>query len=260
MPYVTSEGIRIHYEVEGDGPPLVLLHGFAWKAKNWYWAGYVDALKSYYRLILVDARGHGESDKPHDPTAYTLSLHVGDVVAVLDALNLRAAHFWGYSMGGWIGFGMAKYAPQRVDAMLIGGQHPYAYSLPAGIRLDGSDPQAFFEAFFARIGEDFATLPPERRAETFANDCRALAAAQQDRPSLEDVLPTMKMPCLLYVGEADGRFLPAQACVKQMPNVTFLSFPRLNHTEAFYRADVILAQVTKFLQTQRERLNAVQSV
>ncbi len=100
MPYVTSKGIRIHYEVEGDGPPLVLLHGFAWKAKNWYWAGYVDALKPYNRLILVDARGHGESDKPYDPTAYTLSLHVGDVIAVLDALNLRAAQFWGYSMGG----------------------------------------------------------------------------------------------------------------------------------------------------------------
>jgi len=155
---------------------------------------------------------------------------------------------------------MAKYAPQRVDAMLIGGQHPYAYSLPAGTRPDGPDPQAFFEAFFARIGEDFATLPPERRAETFANDCRALAAAQQDRPSLEDVLPTMKMPCLLYVGEADGRFLPAQACVKQMPNVTFLSFPGLNHTEAFYRADVILAQVTKFLQIHRTGRNTVQSV
>jgi pimeloyl-ACP methyl ester carboxylesterase len=253
MPYVTSKGIRIHYEVEGNGPPLVLQHGFAWKAKNWYWAGYVDALKPYYRLILVDARGHGASDKPYDPTAYSLSRHVGDVIAVLDALDLRAAHFWGYSMGGWIGFGMAKYAPQRVNAMLIGGQHPYARSLPAAPRPDGSDPQAYFEAFFARIGEDFATLPPERRAETFANDCRALAAAEQDRPSLEDVLPTMDMPCLLYVGEADGRFSRVQACVKQMPNVTFVSFPGLNHTDAFYRADVILAQVTKFLQTQRER-------
>jgi pimeloyl-ACP methyl ester carboxylesterase len=253
MPYVTSEGIRIHYEVEGDGPPLVLQHGFAGKAKNWYLAGYVDALKPYYRLILVDARGHGESDKLYDPAAYTLPLHVGDVVAVLDALNLRSAHFWGYSMGGWIGFGMAKYAPHRVDAMLIGGQHPYARRLRAATSPDGSDPQAYFEAFFARIDEDFATLPPERRAETFANDCRALAAAEQDRPSLEDVLPTMNMPCLLYVGEADSRFPRVQACVKQMPNATFVSFPGLNHTEAFYRADMILAQVTKFLRTQRQR-------
>jgi len=93
MPYVTSDGIRIHYEVEGDGPPLVLQHGFGQNASSWRLAGYVDALKPQYRLILVDARGHGESDKPYDPTAYTLPRHVGDVVAVLDALNLPAAHF-----------------------------------------------------------------------------------------------------------------------------------------------------------------------
>lgn len=256
MPYVTSDGIRIHYEVEGDGPPLVLQHGFGQKASSWRLAGYVDALKPQYRLVLVDARGHGESDKPYDPTAYTLSHHVGDVVAVLDALDLPAAHFWGYSMGGWVAFGMAKYAPERVGAMLIGGQHPYGRTLPASARLDGSDPQAFLEAFLERIGVDFATLPPERRAEVLANDFRALAAAQQDRPSLEDVLPTMRMPCFLYVGEADGVFPRAQACIKQMPNVTFVSFPGLDHGEAFYRGSVILAEAAKFLQKQRNHLKS----
>jgi len=250
MPYTISDGIRIHYEVEGDGPPLVLQHGFGQNASSWRLAGYVDALKPQYRLILVDARGHGESDKPYDPTVYTQSRHVGDVVAVLDALNLPAAHFWGYSMGGWIAFGMAKYAPQRVGVMLIGGQHPYGRTLPASVRLDGSDPQAFLEAFLGRIGVDLATLSPERRAEAFANDCRALAAAQQDRPSLEDVLPTMTMPCFLYAGEADSVFPRVQACVKQMPNVTFVSFPDLDHGEAFYRGAVILAEATKFLQTR----------
>ena len=257
MPYVTSEGIRIHYELEGEGPPLVLQHGFAQRATSWHLAGYVDALKLQYRLILVDARGHGDSEKPYDPTAYTLSRHVGDIVAVLDALSLRAAHFWGYSMGGWIGFGMAKYAPERVHAMLIGGQHPYERILPAAARLDGSDPQAFLDAFLARIGVDLATLPPERRAEVLANDCRALAAAQQDRPSLEDVPPTMTMPCFLYVGEADGVFPRAQACVKQMPNATFVSFPGLDHGEAFYQGAVILPQATKFLQAQRKHVKVV---
>jgi pimeloyl-ACP methyl ester carboxylesterase len=66
----------------------------------------------------------GRVTNPHDPAAYELPLHVGDIVAVLDALNLRRAPFWGYSMGGWIGFGMAKYAPERVQALIIGGQHP----------------------------------------------------------------------------------------------------------------------------------------
>jgi pimeloyl-ACP methyl ester carboxylesterase len=61
--------------------------------------GYVAALRSHHRLILVDARGHGGSDEPHDAAAYELNLHVGDIVAVLDALDVRVADFWGYSMG-----------------------------------------------------------------------------------------------------------------------------------------------------------------
>ena len=86
----------------------------------------MDALKGDYRLILVDARGHGQSDKPQDPSAYGLEKRVADVTSVVDAMGVAKAHFWGYSMGGWIGFGMAKYAPDRVDRLVIGGSHPYA--------------------------------------------------------------------------------------------------------------------------------------
>jgi len=72
MPYVDNNGIRIHYQVEGEGPPLVLQHGFTSSMRRWYLHGYVDAMKSAYQLVLVDARGHGQSDKPHDPAAYDL--------------------------------------------------------------------------------------------------------------------------------------------------------------------------------------------
>ena len=88
MPYAINQGIRIHYQVEGSGPPLVLQHGFFWSVEGWYRVGYVDALRTSYRLILVDARGHGASDKPHDDAAYSLPQHVADIVAVLDALYL----------------------------------------------------------------------------------------------------------------------------------------------------------------------------
>src|SRR4051812_9895736 len=74
MPYVTNDGVRIHYAVEGDGPPLLLHHGFTIDLTAWYAWGYVDALKEEYRLILIDARGHGASDKPHDPAAYEMDL------------------------------------------------------------------------------------------------------------------------------------------------------------------------------------------
>src|SRR5579859_4440923 len=117
MPYTNDSGIRIHYQVEGNGPALVLQHGFGDNLESWYELGYVDGLRRHYRLILLDARGHGGSDKPNDPNAYALHQRVGDVAAVLDALGVRHASFWGYSMGGWIGFGIAKYAPERFPAL-----------------------------------------------------------------------------------------------------------------------------------------------
>ena len=73
MPYADNDGIRIHYQVEGEGPPLVLQHGFSESVVDWYEVGYVDALRSDYRLILIDARGHGASDKPHDTDSYAVS-------------------------------------------------------------------------------------------------------------------------------------------------------------------------------------------
>src|SRR5690349_5576708 len=109
MPYVNNKGVRIHYEVEGEGPPLVLQHGSAGSLGDWRELGYVEALKQANRLILIDARGHGESDKPHDVAAYDIALRASDVVAVLNELGVREASYMGYSLGGWIGFGLAKH-------------------------------------------------------------------------------------------------------------------------------------------------------
>jgi len=247
MPYANHQGTRIHYEVEGEGPPLVLQHGFTGNLKRWYSFGYVDALKADYQLILVDARGHGASDKPHDPAAYALPLRVGDVLAVLDALHLDKVDYWGYSMGGWIGFGMAKYAAQRVHSLVIGGAHPYEQRLPASSRLDGSDPEAFLAALFGRLQVDAAAIPPALREELLANDFRALAAAQQDRPSLEDMLPTMTMPCCLYAGDADPLYPKVLECAQRIPHATTFAMPNLDHGAAFREAGLALPHVTQFL-------------
>jgi pimeloyl-ACP methyl ester carboxylesterase len=252
MAYAINQGVRIHYQVEGDGPPLVLQHGLFWRLEGWSRVGYVDALKPHYQLVLIDARGHGASDKPHDGTAYTLPQHVRDITAVLDALDISTAHFWGYSMGGWFGFGMAKYAAARVNSLIIGGAHPYERRLPVASRPDGADPEAFVGAFFQRMGLDRAALSPAEAAEFFDNDFRALAASLQDRPSLEDILPTMTMPCLLYVGELDGVFPQVEACVEHIPRGSLVSFPAVNHPEAFYRAELVLPHAMEFLQAVAE--------
>jgi pimeloyl-ACP methyl ester carboxylesterase len=80
MPYATHDGVRIYYETEGSGPPLLLHAGLSMSLNDWRDFGYVNALRDDYRLILLDPRGHGQSDKPHDPIAYAYNLLVGDVV------------------------------------------------------------------------------------------------------------------------------------------------------------------------------------
>ena len=77
---------------------------------------------------------------------------------------------------------------------------------------------------------------------------QALAAAMHDRDSLEDIVPTMTMPCFLFVGEDDPRFPKVQECVKSMPNATFVSLPDLNHSQANMRSDLVLPHVTMFLR------------
>jgi len=243
MPYVTNHGVRIHYEVEGSGAPLVLHHGVFGRGEIWQNFGYASVLKRDRRLILLDARGHGASDKPYEPSAYDLPLRVTDVTAVLDALQIDRADYWGYSMGGWIGFGMAKYAPQRCRSLILGGAHPFYENMQPFRDLMPQEPAAFA----AMIDKFFGSyLTPEIRTGMLANDLKALLALTQDRASLADVLPEMSMPCLLYVGEADPRFAHVQECVKVLANVTFFSLPGCDHVAGFARSDPVLPHVIGF--------------
>lgn len=244
MPYVDNQGVRIHFEIEGEGLPLVLQHGFTGSIKTWYQSGYVDELKKDYQLILIDARGHGASDKPHDAAAYAWHLRTKDIVSVLDNRQIKKAHFFGYSMGGAYGFTLAKYAPERVDSLIIGGAQPYALSFAAFRDVDGTDAEKFITALESFVGRQ---LTPEFEAKVLTNDLQALAAAAQDRPSLESVLPTMTMSCLLFAGKDDLAFPKVKKCAAQIPHATFVSLPNCNHAQAFTRADLVLPHVREFL-------------
>ena len=248
MPYVHSQGVRIHYQTEGEGPPLVLQHGFTDSLASWYECGYVPALQQHYRLILLDARGHGGSEKPHEPAAYQAQLFVADILAVLDHLHIPKAHFWGYSMGGRIGFTTAKYAPERVSSFIIGGAHPYQENRDAlAPWLQELQKGA---GAIAPLWE--VPLSPALQARLLANDIEAIVAYWRQRmesPGFAEMLSTLPMPCLLYAGEADGRYANAKGCVTHIPNATFFSLPGLKHAEGFFRSDLVLPHVTRFLAT-----------
>ena len=137
---------------------------------------------------------------------------------------------------------------------MIGGAHPYEHRLPAVSRLDGSDPEAFLAALHARLEVDPATIPPAVREEMLTNDFRALAAAQQDRPSLEDMLPTMTTPCCLYAGDADPLYPKFERCARSIPGATSFAIAGLDHSAVFRESKLVVPQVTKFLHGVTERI------
>jgi pimeloyl-ACP methyl ester carboxylesterase len=244
MPYAINGGVRIHYEVVGEGPPLVLHHGSFGSLDNWRDFGYVDPLKEGHQLILMDARGHGKSDKPHQSAEYSLTLRSSDVIAVLDDLEIAKTDFMGYSMGGWIGFGVARYAPNRFRSLILGGAHPFQESMQAFRAMLPKEPSAFPGLLEPGFG---VHLTPEIRKRLMASDLLALHALTLDREDFSDVLPTMRMPCLLFAGSADLRFPLVEECARRIPNSTFFSLVDRGHVAALAESDLVLPHLRAFL-------------
>src|SRR3954470_14115384 len=117
-----SNGVKIRSVTEGKGEPLVLLHGWMGDSSMWGRLDTNPATKEY-QLIAVDLRGHGKSDKPHDPEKYGPEM-AEDVVRLLDHLKLPKAHLVGYSMGAIVAGKVAATHPDRVSSVVYGGQAP----------------------------------------------------------------------------------------------------------------------------------------
>ena len=220
MPYIDNEGIKIYYEIEGDGPPVIVIHGFAsslevnWKQTNW-----VEALKDNYRLILIDCRGHGKSDKPHDKSNYGQKM-TEDVVKLMDHLSIEKANFLGYSMGAYMTFRLLLRKPHLFISAILGG---FAMNLMQ----DEKERSNYRESTIRRIEafkadnvdevKDPMALAFRQFAELRGNDLKALAAEMagglQERsesiesPSqIKEALKTIKTPVMTVVASND--FIP----------------------------------------------------
>jgi pimeloyl-ACP methyl ester carboxylesterase len=250
MPRVANNGISIHYRVEGDGPPLVLQHGFSDSIEIWHEPGTVAALKPKYRLVLIDARGHGQSDKPHDPQSYTSEKFASDIVAVLDDLGIKTAAYWGYSRGGWIGFALARHALDRIACFVIGGASGrVAAAYPAE---PGKESPVFtalrggLDEYVSYYGEE---LTPPHRELLLANDAAALIACGPQRPieGFSDVVRTIAVPTLLYAGSADPAHDAVLQTASEIAGAQFVSLPGLSHVAANERSNLVLPHVEPFL-------------
>lgn len=262
MPFANNKGVKIHYEIDGKSgaPSIILQHGFAGSLESWYDNGYVKALNQDYRLILVDGRGHGQSDKPHDAQAYRAELIAADYTTIMDDLKLDKVIYYGYSMGGNIGWRcIARYALPRISAFILGGSTPYGYTSQAekefgeGItnairEAAKSGPQAWVD-YQIKQGSPM-TSELKARSLKYSDPAALLAhriASIDLWPSAADILPKITIPCFVFVGENDAYFTKDKEAVKVLPNVRFVSFPGHNHGETSRDSAAVLPHVKKFL-------------
>jgi pimeloyl-ACP methyl ester carboxylesterase len=120
MPYFDNEGIKIYYEIVGEGPPVVMIHGFPANLERWKETNWVATLKEDFQLILLDCRGHGKSDKPHDESYYGQKM-TDDVMKLMEHLSIDKANFFGYSMGASITFRLLLSKPSLLISAILGG-------------------------------------------------------------------------------------------------------------------------------------------
>lgn len=256
MPYANNDGVKIYYEVEGKGPPLVLAHGNSRTLDYWRTYGYAGALKHDFTLVLFDARGHGRSDKPHETSAYEPKFRVGDVVTVIDELGINKAHYLGYSMGARIGFRVATQAPARFQSFILGGMSPYRSEAEVKATQDSLDiwktlltnPEAALLQRERAVGR---SLTAKEKRLFLANDVQALialtTAGLNILPLTNQELSRISVPCLLYCGELDPRHAGARESANHIPEATFISLPGVNHVQAGERSDLVLPHIKKFL-------------
>jgi len=149
--YFDANGLRIHYTDEGEGAPVILLHGLGVNSHvNWRSPGIVQRLAQNHRVVAMDHRGHGLSEKPHDPAKYGVEM-VEDVVRLMDHLGIRRAHIVGYSMGGFIALKLLTTHPERFLTATIAG---------AGYEAPSEEDRAFFTRLAESIesGDDYSAL------------------------------------------------------------------------------------------------------
>jgi pimeloyl-ACP methyl ester carboxylesterase len=249
MPKIDRDGTKIYYEVHGDGPSLILTHGYS--STSAMWKGQVKALSKHHRLILWDMRGHGQSDYPENPSAYSEALTVGDIAALLDEVGAKKAIVGGLSLGGYMSLAFYRAHPERVSALLIIDTGP-------GFKKDDArevwnkralDTAARFE----REGLEVLKSASRERSSVSHRDATGLARAargmltQRDARVIE-VLPEIKVPSLVVVGAEDTPFLPASDYMAaKIPGAQKVVIPAAGHAVNIDQPQAFIEAVLPFL-------------
>ena len=230
---LTADGTRIATYDAGDpdAPTVLAVHGFASSGVyNWYSTGWVrDLTRAGFRVIALDQRGHGASDKPHDPASYTMDSLVGDALSVLDSYLLGEVAYLGYSLGARVGWRLAHEYPERVSRAVLGG-------IPDG------DPLTRFEVDSARAHLREGTAITDRLTHTYLtmaagvrdNDLSALVSLVEGMRGTPQPTPANapRQPVLFATGSDDPIVDASRALSQQSPAGSFFEIPGRHHFNA----------------------------
>jgi pimeloyl-ACP methyl ester carboxylesterase len=241
---VSEDGTRIAYEVVGTGRPLVLLHGFTADHTIWREVGYVERLAGR-QLVLIDARGHGRSDKPHAPEAYDLGRCAADIAAVLDDIGAVNADICGHSLGGTVALTFAAHYRNRVRSLVVNGAHPFGQDL----RLLRAAVSVSIEPWISYLRAENWPLTDGNVTHLRGNDLEALrACVALDRPDRSASFVSFDRPILAISGEADP-LRPKVRDFAAFAGADHIELAGCNHFEAFLAVDPICARMDEFLST-----------
>jgi pimeloyl-ACP methyl ester carboxylesterase len=244
MAYVLRDGVAIYYEVHGDGPAMLLAHGFT--ATGRMWAPQIDLLAKTHKVIVWDMRGHGRSDSPEDPDLYSERAILDDMAAILDAVGAERAVVGGHSLGGYMSLAFHRDHRERVAGLILCGTGPgyrkdesrEAWNGTA--RLLGELLQQNGLGQLDRFGAE--SVPCDHKsAEGLVQAARGMLT-QRDG-SVIATLETIAIPTLVAVGAEDAGYLTgSRYMASKIPGSELVVFegsghaPNLEKTAAFNTA------------------------
>src|SRR5450756_817433 len=249
MPKINRDGVEIYYETHGSGPALLLTHGYS--STSAMWQRQIDALSRHHKLVLWDMRGHGQSDYPEDPAAYSEALTVADMAALLDKVGTESAIVGGLSLGGYMSLAFYRAHPQRVRALLIIDTGP-------GFKKDDAreawNKRARETADrFEREGLAVLKTLSRDRSDVSHRDALGLARAargmltQRDARVIE-ALPDIRVPSLVVVGADDTPFLAAaDYMAAKIPDARKVVIPAAGHAVNIDQPRAFIDALTPFL-------------
>jgi pimeloyl-ACP methyl ester carboxylesterase len=248
VPFLDRNGVKIYYEEHGRGPPVLLSHGYSATCR--VWDGQIAPLAARHRLILWDMRGHGETDDPEDPAAYSAALTVEDMAALLRHCGIEHAVIGGLSLGGYVSLAFHLAHPEMVRPLMLFDTGPgfrnanarQAWNERAQQRADDLDARGF-----AALGQsDEVRASKHRSARGLAGAARGMLAQTGDH--IIAGLDKIAVPTLVLVGADDTHFLgAADYMARKIPGATRVTIPNAGHASNLHQPAAFNRAVADFL-------------